>query len=223
MQQLRLALTKESNFDLDKAEKAYHFIVGEQSNAAANPAVNESKPDGIYFILSSSKAIHESLATDEDKRNSIAVGVKMGDRFANVVLHDAAGGEEIALCQDDKVLCGYEQFFHSTFWGAMSDWNGEANTNDMRSALNPDINLCENEYIPSVAQLHLILLNINEINKAMVEAGGEPMQDNWYWSSTEDSSNYAWYVSFSNGVTYNGGKSNIYVVRPAVAWNLVEG
>ena len=155
MQQLRLLLAKDSNFDLAKAEKVYNFIMGEQPKAVAKPVVNEPKPDGIYFILSPSNAIHESLATDEDKRNSIAVGVKMGDRFANVVLHDAAGGEDIALCQGDKVPCGSEQFFRWTFNQAMDDWNGMASTNDMRDSLNPDINLGENEYIPSVAQLHI--------------------------------------------------------------------
>lgn len=216
-QELRLLLVEKSNYDLAKAEKLYNFIIGEQPKAVAKPVVNEPKPDGIYFILSPSNAIHESLATDEDKRNSIAVGVKMGNRFANVLLHDAAGGEDIALCQEDKVPCGSEQFFHDTLWKAMSDWNGEANTNDMRSALNPDINLGENEYIPSVAQLHLILLNINEINKALVEAGGDPMKEDWYWSSTEYSSNGAWFVSFSGGNTDGYNKGNGIVVRPAVS------
>ena len=218
MQQLRLLIAKESNFDLAKAEKVYNFIMGEQPKAV-EPVVNEPKPDGIYFILSPSNAIHESLATDEDKHNSIAVGVKMGDRFVNVVLHDAAGGEEVALYQENKVPCGSEQFFHDTFWKVMSDWNGEANTNDMRSALNPDINLGENKYIPSVAQLYLILLNINKINKALVEAGGDPMKEDWYWSSTKYSSGNAWGVHFISGHT-GSFKYGICVVRPAVACEL---
>ena len=220
MQQLRLLLAKDSNFDLAKAEKVYNFIMGEQPKAVAKPVVNEPKPDGIYFILSPSNAIHESLATDEDKRNSIAVGVKMGNRFANVVLHDAAGGEDIALCQEDQVPCGSEQFFRRTFKEAMDDWNGMASTNDMRDSLNPDINLGENEYIPSVVQLHLILLNINEVNKALVEAGGDPMKEGWYWSSTESSSTGAWYVHFGRGNTYGSGKYTNVVVRPAVACEL---
>lgn len=219
MQQLRLLLAKESNFDLAKAEKVYNFIVGEQPKPAT-VSDTTAKPDGIYFILSPSNMIHESLATDEDKRNSIAIGVKMSNRFANVVLHDAAGGEEIALCQDDKVPCGSEPFFRKTFKEAMADWDGMASTNDMRNSLNPEINLGENEYIPSVAQLHLILLNINEVNKALVEAGGEPMKDDWYWSSTEYSSNGAWYVNFSSGYTNGNYKYNYYVVRPAVACEL---
>lgn len=207
--ELRLLLVKNSNYDLAKAEKLYNFIIGEQPK--------EPKPDGIYFILSPDKFIHESMATDVEKHCSIAVGVKMGDKFANVVLHNAADGEDIALCLGDKVPCGSEQFFRWTFNEAMDDWNGMASTNDMRDSLNPDINLGENEYIPSVAQLHLILLNINEVNKALVEAGGEPMEDDWYWSSTENSSSGAWFVGFSNGSTDSYDKNYCNVVRPSVS------
>ena len=220
MQQLRLMLTKETNFDLTKAEKLYNFIVGNQQKVSDKPIVNIDKPDGIYFILSPSNAIHESLATDEDKHKSIAVGVKMGNRFANVTLHDAVGGEDIGLCTEDKISCGSEQFFHDTFWKAMSDWNGEANTNDIRGSLNPDINLGENEYIPSVAQLHLILLNINEINKALVEAGGDPIQEYWYWSSTAISNASSWIVFFNSGTTAYNRKDECNVIRPAVMCNI---
>lgn len=219
IQQLRLSLVKETKFDLDKAEKAYNFIVGEQSKAVTNPVVNESKPDGIYFILSPSNAIHESLATDEEKHNSIAVGVKMGNRFANVVLYDSANGDDIALYNEDEVSCD-EQLFNNTFWKARSDWNGKANTNNMRSALNPDLNLDEDEYIPSVAQLHLILLNINEINKALEEAGGEQMKASWYWSSTEYSNTSAWYVHFGSGSTNSYYKAGTFIVRPSVVCEL---
>ena len=220
MQRLRLMLTKETNFDLTKAEKLYNFIIGNQQKVLDKSIVNMNKPDGIYFILSPSNAIHESLATDEDKHKSIAVGIKMGDKFANVALHDAAGGEYIGLCTEDKISCGSEQFFNDTFWKAMSDWNGEANTNDIRGSLNPDINLGENEYIPSVAQLHLILLNINEINKALVEAGGDPIQEYWYWSSTALSNDSTWIVFFNSGTTAYNRKDEYNLVRPAVMCNI---
>ena len=211
--ELRLHLVKESNYDLTKAEKLYNFIIGTPPKSIDKPVVNDTKPDGIYFILSSGNGIHEYLATDEDKQNSVAIGVKMGNRFANVLLHDAAGGEVIALCQNEKVPCGSEQFFRYTFFEAMSDWDGEANTNDIGCALNLDINLGENEYIPSVPQLHLILLNINKINKALLEAGGTPMRRDLYWSSTENSGGGEWYVNFNNGSTYNITKTYPFRVR----------
>lgn len=211
--ELRLHLVKESNYDLAKAERLYNFIIGTPSKTIDKPVVNDTKLDGIYFILSSGNCIHEYIATDEDKQNSVAIGVKMGNRFANVLLHDAAGGERIALCQNEKVPCGSEQFFRHTFFEAMSDWDGEANTNDIGSALNSDINIGENEYIPSVPQLHLILLNINKINKALVEAGGTPMKRDVYWSSTENSGGGACYVNFNNGSTYSITKTYPFCVR----------
>lgn len=92
----------------------------------------------------------------------------------------------------------------------------EANTKDYGEALNPKIDLKEGQYIPSLAQLHLILLNIKEVNKALEAVGGSPMRKEWYWSSTEISANNSWSVNFGSG---NSGsvKCLTYVVRPAVA------
>lgn len=216
MQQLRLLLAKESNFDLAKAEKVYNFVVGERPKPATVSSTT-SKPDGIYFILSPSNILHESLATNEDKRNSIAIGVKMGNRFANVVLHDAAGGKEVALCLDDITPHDQKPFSHKIFKEAIADWDGMANTNDMRDRLNPGINLGKNGYIPSMAQLHLILLNINEVNKALIEAGGEPMKDDWYWSSTKYNRYISWNVYFYNGTSYYNQRYIPFSVRASIA------
>lgn len=219
IQRLRLLLAKESNFDLTKAEKVYNFIMDKQPKISDISVENVDNPDGIYFILSSGNVIHESMAIEENKRNSIGVGVKMGNRFANVALRDAAGGEEVAFCHENKTPCGSEQFFHSTFWNAASDWNGKDNTNDIRSSLNPEIDLSGDEYIPSVAQLYLILLNINEINKALEEAGGDPMKESWYWSSTEYNSERMWIVSLNSGWSQHYSMSYGRFVRPSILCN----
>ena len=222
--ELRLFLAIESNYDLTKAEKLYNFIMGEQPMVYNKPMINENKPDGIYFILSPNLAVHESMATNKIKRYSIAVGVKMGNRFANVLLHDAAKVNRfslqcnVSLCQEDKLPIESEHFFYDTLWKAMSDWNGESNTNCMRSALNPDINLGENGYIPSVAQLNLIFLNINEINNALIEAGGEPMREDMYWSSTAYSKYYSWYVHFRTGYNCYEYKTLAGYVRPSITY-----
>lgn len=34
-----------------------------------------------------------------------------------------------------------------------------------------------------------------------------------YWSSTEDNSNYAWFVYFGNGITFNLNKTHTFCVR----------
>lgn len=201
MQQLRLLFIKWSNFDLVEAEKMYDFVVNEQPKKLDTPVVKD-RPDGIYFILSPNNIIHESSATDEDKRNSIAVGVKMGNKFANVTLNDAAKGNKVALCVDNEYFDKIKVINHSEFYDVISDWNGIENTNKLRNNLNPDINLSKNEYIPSMAQLFLIMLNIKDINKALEEAGGTLIKEEWYWSSTDDSEVNGYIVNFEGGCAF---------------------
>ena len=212
MQQLRLLFIKWSNFDLVEAEKMYDFVVNEQPKKLGTPIVKDEpkklgtpivsdRPDGIYFILSSNNIIHESSATDEDKRNSIAVGVKMGNKFANVTLNDAAEGKSVSLFvydkTPDKITVAVP---HNDDYDVISDWNGLENTNKLRNQLNPDINLSKDEYIPSMAQLFLILLNIKNINRALDEAGGKLIEKDWYWSSTDDNDeDYMWELNFNGG------------------------
>lgn len=226
MQQLRLLLIKWSNFDLVETEKMYNFIVNDKPKTSDIPIVNEQpkisdtpvvkdRPDGIYFILSPNNIIHESSATDEDKRNSIAVGVKMGSKFANVTLNEAAGGSKVALCVDNEYFDRIEVINHSEFYDVISDWNGIENTNKLRNNLNPDINLSKDEYIPSMAQLFLIMLNIKDINKALEEAGGTPIKEEWYWSSTDDTEVRGWIVSFEGGCDFET-KLGRYLIRTSV-------
>lgn len=212
LQKLKASIVANLNFDVDKAKKVFNFIIGNESTSAQE--MQQFWSDGVYYVLEG----RHLTATDDPKSivgQVIGVAVKMGDRIATVALHDAADGEEIALTTDTP--CGSEKFFHPDFFDAITDWDGESNTKNYGDLLNPEIGLKEGQYIPSLAQLHLILLNIKEVNKALEAVGGSPMRKEWYWSSTELSAHYSWYVSFYNGVSGNYGKYLAYVVRPAVA------
>lgn len=212
LQKLKASIVANLNFDVDKAKKVFNFIIGNESTSA--PEMQQCGSDGVYYVLEGGHL----TATDDPKSivgQVIGVAVKMGDRIATVALHDAADGEEIALTTDTP--CGSEKFFHPDFFDAITDWDGEANTKDYGDLFNPEIGLKEGQYIPSLAQLHLILLNIKEVNKALEAVGGSPMRKEWYWSSTEYSALYSWVVYFSNGDSFNNYKYYANVVRPAVA------
>lgn len=213
-QGLRAALLKELGFDIAKAQAAYNFVISEDEPVATSQ--KSDKPDGIYYVLSDRSLIAADTANAKSFSDSvIGVAVKMADKIATVALHDAANGEEIALTDD--VESGSPKFYHSDSWDALTDWDGEGNTKDYGDALNPAIGLKDGEYIPSLAQLHLILLNIKEVNKALEAVGGTPLRKEWYWSSTEYSANYSWYVNFYNGYSSIYFQYHTYVVRPAVA------
>jgi hypothetical protein len=149
--------------------------------------------DGVYYVLNNgSLTVLENMEAIKD--SVVGVAVRMGDKIATVALHDACDGEEVALTTVDK--CGTPEFFHSDFFDAISDWRGEDNTADYGEALNPKIGLQPNQYIPSLAQLYLILLNVKAVNAALEAVGGTPLCYKRYWSSTECSTRNSWIVFF---------------------------
>lgn len=215
VQKMRLTIIEKLGFDVEKAKKVYNFVVGEKSTNESHETTNKPVPDGVYYVLDGGGLAYLNRM-EYVKDDIIGVAVKMGEKIATIALHDAAEGEEIPLVTNTP--CGTESFYRPDFFEAITDWNGETNTKDYGEFLNPDINLKEGEYIPSLAQLHLILLNIKEVNKALEAVGGTLMKkDEYHWSSTEGSAGYSWYVSFGSGYSGIYYKYGAYVVRPAVA------
>ena len=215
LQELRASLAFANRFDIAKAKDTYDFIIGENEE---QPTLNVNVAplsDGIYYVINDKTLVPVAHLETVNKARVIGVAVKMSDKIATVALHDAADGEEVSLTTTENNSSS--EFFRPDFWDAMSDWNGEANTKDYGDDLNPAINLQPGQYIPSLAQLHLILLNIKEVNAALEAVGGTPLRKEWYWSSTEYSAGGSWYVIFGSGNSGINGKSCTYVVRPAVA------
>ena len=56
------------------------------------------------------------------------------------------------------------------------------------------------------------------INYALKYVGGELLTDIWYWSSTENSTYYAWGVNFSNGYINSSFECNGIAVRAVAAF-----
>ena len=58
----------------------------------------------------------------------------------------------------------------------------------------------------------------DEIDEMMTLISGSTLIKDWYWSSTEYSSGYAWYVNVSNGGIYlNVSKTGTVKVRPCLS------
>ncbi len=75
--------------------------------------------------------------------------------------------------------------------------------------------------IPTKEEWMAISENFDAVNKALIRAGGEPLKNDWYWSSSEYSSDYAWqsYLYNSFGLDYYTKlTSNLVYVRPVLAF-----
>ena len=116
-----------------------------------------------------------------------------------------------------------------TTWtsGALSDFNGKANTAALLAASDTDsyttyANMAtwcrifnqtatENQgytdwYIPACGQLSLMYLNMTAINSALTKIGGQTISSYNYWSSSETSSIHGWLVNFGGGGVGRNGK-----------------
>lgn len=79
----------------------------------------------------------------------------------------------------------------------------------------------KNHNVPSIQQLKLMQIYKDQINKCLVEAGGDALRENeYYWSSTECNACYAWLVYFSGYYSSSYDKCCLtYCVRAVAAFN----
>ena len=66
---------------------------------------------------------------------------------------------------------------------------------------------------------HTPWINLSSI-RSYEDAMSQKITAGNHWSSTENGTNNAWYVSFSSGFTSYTGKYHSFVVRPSVACEL---
>lgn len=75
-------------------------------------------------------------------------------------------------------------------------------------------------WLPSLGELMMIYANMRKINYALsLINGATQLAETWYWSSTEYSATYAWYLTLGGGPASNGTKAAAqYRVRPVSAF-----
>lgn len=124
-----------------------------------------------------------------------------------------------------------------TTWttGALSDFNGKSNTAELLkvtdsdsytkyanmgtyvskfNGLSPDENQGKSDwYIPALGQLALIYLNRTDINSVLTKIGGVTLIDDAYWSSSERSSTYGWYIGNTTAGVVSYQKYGYCLVR----------
>ena len=70
--------------------------------------------------------------------------------------------------------------------------------------------------IPTKEEWMAIAENLAAVNKALVRAGGKPLKNGWYWSSSEFDYKWAWSFNLNSsyGLGIGNHKLSIYYVRP---------
>ena len=207
---------------VDFCKAAFNWLVTEPilAKSVVNGAQPDSKPDGIYLVMADGTAyLFDGEAPSETVVGNLkGIGVKQGSWALVVDLHDAANGEEIALTakKDTTDYAGYID----NYVDAVADWNGKANTEHLKDiGLNKDIELKDGQYIPALGEMYFVYMNLKAINAALEFVGGTPIERDWYWTSTEFSATYAWYLNLYSGyASYSPKASYTLRVRPVSAF-----
>src|SRR5574344_773443 len=197
IQKIKMALLVMNHANVENAQKAYDFVMADSKEPANQEEATQSEmADGIYLIKKKGKPV--LFAPGCNKKDCVAVGIKLGSKSIATALKDAAAGEDITLT-DSEDKTKYNGYINN-YMDAVADWNGKANTKHLEEiGLNEDIKLEAGQYIPAVGEMYLIYLHKKALNEALEAVGGEPVADDWYWTSTEHSAATVWYLYLYNG------------------------
>lgn len=204
---IKYAILKGVGFDLQKAKECYDFI--KEEPVAEDEA---KKRDGIYLIYHNGTV--EPYAQGCSNENVRYIGViHEGHSFA-LALNDIT---DVVLKPDGKKAGERKRL--SRECDAIYDFDSFKNTEALCED-NPELRdvLNDGEAIPALGVLNIIAHLRDEINNALDYIGKPKLDDGYYWSSTENGQNIAWFVYFSNGYTYNLNKYYASAVRAVAAF-----
>lgn len=166
-----------------------------------SPIVN-----GVYIVYLDGKAVSYVSNMEIEKPNLIkGIGVANDGHAFVVSLKDAGYCPLLNSADVEGEDC--QPIYYEREVDALQDYDCKGNTEKIM-ARGSEIELKDGEYIPTLAQIALIGYHIKAINKALKAVGGEllatdPFDDPCYWSSTEESGTYAWFLDLSDGALYN--------------------
>lgn len=211
-QNLRYELLKANNYDVDNAKKCYDFVAGNEPEPQPEPKPTTELADGIYLMYGKTAVPYTGYEVSKDgKEGCTGIGVKFGGKSLVVVLNDIS---------DDDIELTTKQGgtrFITDYHRAAEDMDGKTATDDIRDILNMGIS--DDEYIPSLGELYFMLAHFTRINAALEAVGGEPLRNDWYWSSTQYSATHAWYLDLGYGsARYTTKAAGQHRVRPVSAF-----
>lgn len=192
-QMLRYFIFKDCGFDEEIAKKSYDFVMGnEQPEPQPENRPATELADGIYLMYGKLPVAYKGQGISEkDKEGCTGVGVKFGGKSLVLALTDISNDDVELTTQQGGTR------FITDYHRAAEDMDGKTATDDICDILN--MGIADDEYIPSLGELYFILAHFTRINAALEAVGGEPLRNDWYWSSTQYSATYAWGLYLTNG------------------------
>ena len=224
-QKLKMELLKEFAISdepksIEVCREMYKFMVEDEAPTPSVPTNGKHPKDGVYYICDDEeKTIVPYKDTLTSPWDAMGVLLVQGERSIIIALQDCNDDEKTTLTKQ-KDPSNLKGNYIDTCIDAVADWNGQKNTEHLKAVgLSDNISLSDGWYIPSMAEMLFIFTHRKEVNAALEKAGGQPIANDWYWTSTEYSATYAWYLNLTNGsMNYNSKATSTHRVRPVSAF-----
>ena len=224
-QKLKMELLKEFAISdepksIEVCREMYKFMVEDEAPTPSVPTNGKHPKDGVYYICDDeNKTIVPYKATLTPPEDAMGVLLVQGERSIIIALRDCNDGEETTLTKQ-KDPSNLKGNYIDTCIDVVADWNGQKNTEHLKAVgLSDNISLSDGWYIPSMGEMLFIFTHRKEVNAALEKAGGQPIADDWYWTSTEYSATYAWRLYLNDGGMGNYAKATGTLrVRPVSAF-----
>lgn len=224
-QKLKMELLKEFAISdepksIEVCREMYKFMVEDEAPTPSIPTNGKHPKDGVYYICDDeNKTIVPYKATLTPPEDAMGVLLVQGDRNLIIALQDCNDAEETTLTKQ-KDPSNLKGNYIDTCVDAVADWNGQKNTEHLKAVgLSDNISLSDGWYIPSMGEMLFIFTHRKEVNAALEKAGGQPIADDWYWTSTEYSATNAWFLYLNDGNMSSSTKAtNTHRVRPVSAF-----
>ena len=224
-QKLKMELLKEFAISdepksIEVCREMYKFMVEDEAPTPSVPTNGKHPKDGVYYICDDeNKTIVPYKATLTPPEDAMGVLLVQGERSIIIALRDCNDGEETTLTKQ-KDPSNLKGNYIDTCIDAVADWNGQKNTEHLKAVgLSDNISLSDGWYIPSMGEMLFIFTHRKEVNAALEKAGGQPIADDWYWTSTECSATNAWLLNLNSGSMYDITKATPTLrVRPVSAF-----
>ena len=224
-QKLKMELLKEFAISdepksIEVCREMYKFMVEDEAPTPSVPTNGKHPKDGVYYICDDeNKTIVPYKATLTPPEDAMGVLLVQGERSIIIALRDCNDDKETTLTKQ-KDPSNLKGNYIDTCIDAVADWNGQKNTEHLKAVgLSDNINLSDGWYIPSMGEMLFIFTHRKEVNAALEKAGGQPIANDWYWTSTECSATHAWPLYLYDGCMSNDTKATLtYRVRPVSAF-----
>lgn len=205
-QKLKMELLKEFAVtdepkSIEVCREMYKFMVEDESPEPSTIVTEgEHLKDGVYYICDDEKkTIVPFKVTSALPKDVMGVLLVQGERSIIIALRDCNNSKETMLTKQ-KDPANLKGNYIDTCIDAAADWNGQKNTEHLKTVgLSGDISLSDGWHIPSMGEMLFIFTHCKEVDAALEKAGGQPISNYSYWTSTEYSAAYAWYLHLGDG------------------------